>query len=67
MLCDFRGFNIALKGQCHKILLHVFFMNNVPPSPLKIRGDIRRSRCTTGINNTGGKFATGVSDTGGAL
>jgi hypothetical protein len=46
---------------------------------LKIRGDIRKSRCTTGINNTGanfaasspcvvdtgGKFATGVNDTGG--
>ncbi len=25
---------------------------------LKIRGDIRKSRCTTGINDTGGKFAT---------
>jgi hypothetical protein len=24
----------------------------------KIRGDIRKSRCTTGINDTGGKFAT---------
>ncbi len=34
----------------------------------KIRGDIPRSRCTTGINDTGGKFATsttGVVDTGG--
>jgi hypothetical protein len=31
----------------------------------KIRGDIRKSRCTTGINDTGGKFATGVNDTGG--
>jgi hypothetical protein len=28
---------------------------------LKIRGDNRKSRCTTGINDTGGKFATGVS------
>jgi hypothetical protein len=26
---------------------------------LKIRGDIRKSRCTTGVNDTGGKFATG--------
>jgi hypothetical protein len=26
----------------------------------KIRGDIRKSRCTTSINNTGGKFATGT-------
>jgi hypothetical protein len=47
---------------------------------LKIRGDIRNSRCTTGINDTGGanfstsfasvvdtggKFATGVAYSGG--
>ncbi len=32
---------------------------------LKIRGDIRKSRCTTGINDTGGKFAIGINDTGG--
>ncbi len=46
----------------------------------KIREDICKSRCTTGINDTGGKFAsgtagvvdtcgkfaTGVNDTGGA-
>jgi hypothetical protein len=25
----------------------------------KILGDIRKSRCTTGINDTGSKFATG--------
>jgi hypothetical protein len=31
----------------------------------KIREDIRKSRCTTGVNDTGGKFATGVCDTGG--
>ncbi len=41
-------------------------MNQFPPAPeypirtvlnfLKIRGDIRKSRCTTGINDTGGKF-----------
>ncbi len=30
------------------------------PAPGQIRGDIRNSRCTTGINDTGGKFATGV-------
>jgi hypothetical protein len=32
----------------------------------KISGDICKSRCTTGINDTGGKFATdtvGVVDT----
>ncbi len=27
----------------------------------KIRGDIRKSRCTLHINDTGGKIATGVS------
>ena len=32
---------------------------------LKIRQDIRRSRCTTGVVDTGGKFASGVVDTGG--
>ncbi len=26
-------------------------------------GDIRKSRCTTGINDTGSKFATSISDT----
>jgi hypothetical protein len=33
---------------------------------LKI-ADIRKSRCTTGINDTSGKFqiATGINDTGG--
>jgi hypothetical protein len=31
----------------------------------KIRGDIRKSRCTTGVVDTGGKFATGINDTGG--
>jgi hypothetical protein len=33
----------------------------------KIREDIRKSRCTTGINNFGGKFATGVNNAGGKL
>ncbi len=33
----------------------------------KIRGDIRESMCTTGINDTGGKFATGVNNTGGKI
>jgi hypothetical protein len=54
-------------------------MNHAPsPKPLKItlgsfqifskiRGDIRKSRCTTGVNDTVGKFATGVNDTGGKL
>ncbi len=33
----------------------------------KIHGDIHKSRCTIGINDTGGKFATGVNNTGGNL
>jgi hypothetical protein len=33
----------------------------------KILGDIHNSRCTHGINNTGGKFANGINDTGGKL
>jgi hypothetical protein len=51
-------------------------MNQFPPQPqsillgpfqifLKIRKDIRKERCTTGINDTGGKFATGMNDIGG--
>ncbi len=55
-----------------------FFHESVSPQPQsiafrpfrifsKIRGDIRESRCTTGINDTGGKFATGVNDTGGKI
>jgi hypothetical protein len=39
-------------------------MNQFPPSP-RVRGDIRKSRCTTAINNNGGKIATGINDIGG--
>ncbi len=53
-----------------------FFHELFSPKPLKImlesskifkkiRRDIRKSRYTTGINNTCGKFATGVSYTSG--
>ena len=61
-------------------MLQVFFHESPSPKPLKItlesmliiskiRGDIRKSRCTTGVNgnDTGGKFAIGVVDTGGNL
>ncbi len=52
-----------------------FFHESVSPQPQsiplgpfqifsKIPGDIRKSRCTTGINVTDGKFATGINDTG---
>ncbi len=54
-----------------------FLHGSVSPKPLiislgplrifsKMRGDIRSSRCTTGVVDTGGKFATWVVDTGGA-
>jgi hypothetical protein len=51
-----------LKGTVSRdFLLLVFFMNQFPPSP----GEIRKLRCTTSMNDTGGKFAPGVNDTGG--
>jgi hypothetical protein len=57
----------SLKGQCHEIFCFWFFHESVSPKTLsiplgpfrifsKIRGDIRSSRLTTGINDTGGKF-----------
>jgi hypothetical protein len=58
-------------------LLQVFFHESPSTNPLKItsgqfrffskiHGDIRKSRCTTGVNDTGGKFATGIY-TGGKI
>jgi hypothetical protein len=63
-----------LKGQCTRIFSSGFFHESVSPQPqsiplgsfqifLNIRGDIRKSRCTRGINDTCGKFATGVNNT----
>jgi hypothetical protein len=57
--------------------LQVFYMDQFPPAPdyiiraisnfSKIRGDIRRSRCTPPVTLTRvAKFAAGVVDTGGA-
>jgi len=82
-------FWLPLKGQCHEIFSFCFFHESVSPQPWsialgpfqifsKICGDICKSRCTTSINDTGGKFfhqfpstvdtsgkfATGVYDTG---
>ncbi len=66
---------VSLKGQCHEI----FFSHesdspqpqSIPSGPFqifsKIRRDTRKSRYTTGINDTGGKFGTGVNDAGGKL
>ncbi len=56
-----------LKGQCHAIFCFRFFHESHSPRPLKItvgsfrifskiRGDICRSRCTTSVNDTGGKL-----------
>jgi hypothetical protein len=53
-----------------------FFHESPSPKPLiitlgsfqiflKIRGDIRKSRCTTGVNDTDGKFAAGINNTSG--
>jgi hypothetical protein len=56
-----------LKEKCHEIFCFSFFHESPSPKPLKItlgsfrlfsklRGDIRKSRCTTGVNDTGGKL-----------
>jgi len=58
--------NCILKGQCHEIFCFWFFSwISLPLAPeypvrtvskfLEIRGDIRKSRCTIGINDTGCK------------
>ncbi len=57
----------GLKGQCHEIFCWWFFYESVSPQPQsvllgpfrtfsKIRGDIRSSRLTTGVADTGGKW-----------
>ncbi len=62
-----RGTKKALKGQCHAIFDFWLFYGSVFPEHLsiqprpfqifsKIRGDIRGSRYTTGVNDTGGKW-----------
>jgi hypothetical protein len=66
--------NVNLKGHCHEIFFFRYFHESSYPKHLKIKlgsfqifskicGDIRKSRCTTGINDTGGKFAIGVNYT----
>ncbi len=61
------SFLIALKVQCHEIFAAGFFYESVSPQPQsvllgpfrifsKIRGDIRSSRLTTGVADTGGKW-----------
>ncbi len=67
-------FRVLLKGQRHEIFCFWFFHESVSPQPQsipvgpfqifsKIRGDIFKSRCTNGINDTGGKFAIGINNT----
>jgi hypothetical protein len=59
--------SFCLKGQCHEIFDSGFFHESPSPKPLiitlgsfriflKILGDIRNSRCTTGVNDTGGEL-----------
>ncbi len=61
------AFRHYLKGRCHKIFAFRFFHAPVSPKPLsiqlglfriwlKIRRDIRSSRCTTGVFDTGGMW-----------
>ncbi len=77
-ICAILIIGIVLKGTVSRnFLLLVFFMNQFPPSPrpeypIKTISNFfehsqrfRKSRCTTGINDTGGKLATGVNDTSG--
>ncbi len=72
----FASLCMRLKGQCHEIFCFWFFYESVSPQPQriplvpfrifsKIRGNICKSRCTTGVKDTGGKFATGLNNTGG--
>ena len=67
-----------IKGTVSRdFLRQVFLWITFPQAPdnniriisnfFEIRGDIRKSRCTTGVVDTGGKFATGVKDAGGKL
>jgi hypothetical protein len=55
LACNVSG----LKGQRHDIFdfwLFKFFHESVSPKPLSIPGDIRSSRYTTGVVDTGGKW-----------
>jgi hypothetical protein len=63
-------------GECHEIFCFGFFHKSVSAQPQsyslgpfrivsKIRGDIRKQRCTTSVNDTGSKIAAGINDTGG--
>jgi hypothetical protein len=63
--CNYVYWEGSIKGTVSRdFLLLVFFDESVSPQPQgvplgpfrifsKIRGDIRKSRCTTGVNDTG--------------
>ncbi len=64
-----------LKGQCHEIFCFKFFswiiFPQAPKNNIRVISNFfenlrryRKSRCPTGINTTGGKFAAGVNYTG---
>ncbi len=74
----FKGYSLHKRDSVTRFFASGFFHESVSPKPLsialgpfrffsKIRGDIRSSRLTTGISDTGGKFAPGVNDTGGKI
>ncbi len=66
-----------LKGQCHEIFCFWFFHESHSPKPLKITlgsirifsknsrrySQVKVHRCTTGVNDTGGKIAASINDT----
>jgi hypothetical protein len=67
---------VLLKGRVTRFFASGFFHESVSPQPKsipfgpfqifsKIRTEIRKSRCTAGINDTGGNFATSVNNTSG--
>jgi hypothetical protein len=64
----------VIKGTVSQdFLLLVFFMNYLPPSPAEIFAShdappaANYAKATTGVVDTGGKFATSVNDTGGKI
>jgi hypothetical protein len=67
----------VVKGRVSQdFLLQVFIHESTSPKPPKItlgsfqiffKIHIRKWRCTTGVNYTGGKVATSINDTGGQI
>ena len=68
-------FEVPYRDSVTRFFASGFFYESVSPQPQSIplgpfrifsksRGDICSSRLTTGVADTGGKFAAGVVDTG---